>query len=97
VKSENLLRAIGALDENLIARAEKHGEDVPGIKTHKHAFSQKPRRLIACIAAIVIVCGIGVCAATGAFDGFFKHFAGDIDTYWDEILSTITSASYDDL
>jgi len=97
MKNENLIRAIGTLDEDLIERSEKHSSDSANNKTNRYHFYRKPKWLAACIAALLVIGTIGVCAAVGVFDGFFKHFTGEVETYWDKISSTISSAANDDL
>lgn len=98
MKNENLIRAIGALDEDLIERAEMRNADTIDSQNHNRRYVQRPRRLVACIvAALIIIGGTAAFAATGLLDSFLHYFSGNTDAYIDEILSTITSASNEDL
>lgn len=98
MKNENLIRAIGALDEDLIERAEMRKTATAENETHKRRVFRRPMQLAASIAAIMIV-GVSICFATGVFDSFFQHFSGsgDIDKYSEYISSTIVSATNEDL
>ena len=97
MKNENLIRAIGALDGELIERAEQRDNHVP-IETRTRRIFRKPAILVAAVAATILV-GATACFAAGAFDSFFNHFSsgGDIDKFAGHIAATVTSAANDDL
>ena len=98
MKRESIIRAIGALDDDLIDRAGMRHTVHLKYGALNNQILRKPMRLAACIAAIMIV-GVSICFATGVFDSFFNHFSesGDISKYTDYISSAITSVSDEDL
>lgn len=93
MKNENIIRAIGALDDELIHSAERRSRSGP-VGRRK---IRRPVTLAAAIAAVMLLL-ISICLATGVLDGFYNHFSGggELEKYSEYIAAcTATAASED--
>ncbi len=97
MKPENLVHAIGHIDTDLVERAENRStiQITDTAKYHKRIT----KRFAACAAclALTMVVGVSAAFATGFVDTLLAYFSGETDLYLEEILSTVTSVSNEDM
>ena len=90
MKNENLIRAIGAIDESFIIRAEKHSISVIDFEEIK---ARKSRRLIVLLIAVLAAILVGFAFADRIQQFFTQYFGagGNLRQYSQDIGETSTN------
>ncbi|GEM_PF-1283159 len=96
MKNENLVNAMGHIDEDLVARAESHSAGRAADKQRHYKHTSFRFAFAACVAVILTI-SVTVAFATGLIDSLMAYFSGETELYLEEILSAVDSASNEDV
>lgn len=91
MRPENMIDSMGYVDPDLIQRAETHAAPAK-----RRIVSHRWMAVAACLA-VVLVGSFSIAYATGALDGLLSYFGGNTEPYMEEILSTVATASNDEV
>lgn len=94
MRPEQLMEAVGRIDDPLIGRAEARAETCAPPKRRR--FTRRFAAVAVC-AALTAALGVSAAFAAGVFGGRDAYFGGDTEPYMDLILSTAVTAANDEM